>query len=194
MARHDGASNSALRSHHTGLRGGFAQTRPRVLYVGTALAVIWDLVAFVHLFHLAVPVLGASANLWWWWPWAWLLLALGMAGWTSRNSRPTPWWAWSALGIGVLTVASATDGTALSIWGAMAIAVWPRQGHPWWMALGGLALLHALIQWGLLMTAWHFPTFISLDLLWVIGLGMLVSVRGSNWNATGSPDHPIRRE
>jgi len=180
MASRDGSVKSELNPVSAGLRGGFANTRPRGLYVGTAAAVIWDVVAFVHLFHVAFP--GTSVSFWW--PWAWLFLATITVGWSRRYGHPTPWWAWALLGIGVLTVAATTEGTALSIWGALALAVWPRQGHPWWSALGGLAILHAVIQWGLLMTVWHLPTFISIDFLWVTGLGMLVSARGSNWHST----------
>ncbi len=164
-----------------GLRGGFANTRPMVLYVGTAVAVVWDIVAFVHVFHFSLS--GASVSFWW--PWAWLLLTTIVLGWLNWRGRTTPWWAWALLGIGVFTVAATTEGTALSIWGALTLAVWPKHGHPWWSVLGGLAIIHAVIQWGLLLSVWHLPllpTFINIDLMWATGLGMLISARGSNWH------------
>lgn len=178
MASRDSIEHGEENPFIPGLRGGFTQTPPWGLYVGTALAVIWDMMAFVHWFHVSFP--GSSANVWW--PLAWLFLALIVVGWSRGTKVSTPWWAWALLGIGVLAVSAATDGTALSLWGALVIAVWPRQGHPWWIALAGLAMLHALIQWGFLMSAWHLPTFVSLGLLWVTGLGLLVSARGSNWH------------
>lgn len=162
-----------------GLRGGFATTRPVALYVGAVVAVIWDVVAFVHLFHFSF--IGASLGFWW--PWAWLLMATIAVGWSNRDGRVIPWWLWVLFGIGILAVAGAAMDTGLSIWAALAIAVWPRRGHPWWVALGVLALIHALAQWGLLMTQWHLSIAITMDILWVTGLGMLVSARGSNWRS-----------
>lgn len=178
MANQDRFVDSESNPSAGGLQGGFANTRPMVLYVGTTVAVVWDIVAFVHLFHFSL----SDASISFWWPWAWLLLATILLGWSNWHGRTTPWWAWALLGIGVLVVASTTEGTALSIWGALTLAVWPRQGHSWWGTLGGLAIIHAVIQWGLLLAVWHLPIFISIDLMWATGLGMLISARGSNWH------------
>ena len=179
MANRDGSVDSRSHTSTAGLRGGFASTRPAALYVGTAVAVVWDVVAFVHLFH--APLVGEGVGFWW--PWAWLLLATVPLGLSNKSGRATPWWTWALLGIGVLAVASATKGIALSIWAALAIVVWPDQGRPWWLVFGGLAIIHALAQWGLFLTWWHLPTIITIAITWVTGLGMLVSVRGSNWRS-----------
>ena len=128
MANRDRSVNSGSNPSTGGLRGGFANTRPMVLYVGTAVAVAWDIVTFVHLFHFSLS--GVSVSFWW--PWVWLLLATILLGWSNWHGRMTPWWAWALLGIGVFAVAATTEGTALSIWGALILAVWPRHGHPWW--------------------------------------------------------------
>lgn len=179
LADRDRAVDSGLTLSAAGLRGGFARSRPVALYVATMVAVLWDVFAFVHLFH--VQFFGGSIGFWS--PWAWLLLATGLLAWSNRHGRAAPWWTWALLGIGILAVAGATENTALSIWAALAIAVWPREGHPWWIALGVLAAIHVAAQWGLFLTWWHLPTFVTLDMLWVTGLGMLVSVRGSNWRS-----------
>ncbi len=54
MANRDRSVDSGAHPSTGGLRGGFANTRPMVLYVGTAVAVVWDIVAFVHLFHFSL--------------------------------------------------------------------------------------------------------------------------------------------
>ncbi len=83
MANRDRFVDSGSNPSTGGLWGGFASTRPMVLYVGTAMAVAWDIVAFVHLFHVSLS--GASVNFWW--PWALLLLATILLGWSNWHGR-----------------------------------------------------------------------------------------------------------
>lgn len=157
--------------------GGFAVTRPAGLYLAAAVAVGWDIAAFTHLFHITLG--HASVTLWW--PFVWLFAAIMVTGRINQLGSATPWWAWVMLGIGILAVASDGGGMALSVWMSLAIVVWPDKGRPWWGLLVIFAMIHALAQWGLLLTWVHLPTFVTLAVWWITGLGMLFSVRGSNW-------------
>lgn len=180
MVEHrDDTVDAAVNPSAARLRGGFAGTRPVTLFVGAAVAVIWDIIAFVHLFHFTFP----GVSLGFWWPWALVLGAAIALGWTNRPGRSTPWWLWALLGIGIVAIAGATEATALSLWVALAIAAWPNEGRPWWIALGVLEAIHALAQWGLFMSWAHLSTSITMGILWGTGLGMLVSARGSNWQS-----------
>ncbi len=158
---------------------------PTALYIGTAVAAVWDAVAFNHLFHIHAQIPWVI-----WWPWAWLFLATVLVGLRNRRGGSRALWACAVLGFGIPAVGFYSDATSLSFFTALGLVAYTSRGRPWWIPLAALATLHALAQWAMGSLWWHASPAIALVTVWVSGIGIIVSTRGSGFRSAEKGSRP----